>query len=240
MKGDPVTLAEKFRGKFVVFDGVDGSGKSTQRDRVAEAFKQTGLPVELCDDPGGTQIGDRIRSVLLDHDLSTMDINCETLLFMASRAQLVAEVLRPALEQNKTVLCSRFVSATCAYQGAAGADPKRVMELAGFAIGETWPHVTLVIDVDPKEGFRRTDRKPQHAGKNREKVTRRIAGQRTLFTDTQSDAMEARSLDFHRRVRQMFLSLHGYYPTPVLMVDGHGDIDTIHQRILEVLGSVIL
>ncbi|MGD2108796.1 MAG: dTMP kinase [Phycisphaerae bacterium] len=240
MESDVAKLAEKFRGKFVVFDGVDGSGKSTQRDRVAEAFTAVGLPVQRCDDPGGTEVGDRIRAVLLEHDLSTMDIKCETLLFMASRAQLVAEVIRPALEAHKTVLCSRFVSATCAYQGAAGDDPKRVLELAAFAIGDTWPDVTVLIDVDPKEGFGRTDRIPQHAGKNREKVARRTAGQRTLFTDTQTDAMEARPLKFHREVRKIFLGVGDYYPTPVVVVDGSGDEETVHHRILEALGRVTL
>jgi len=90
-------LATKLPGKFIVLDGPDGAGKSTQRDRLAEMLTETGLNVVLCRDPGGTVIGDRIRSVLLDYDLSTMDVHCETLLFMASRAQLLGEVIKPAL-----------------------------------------------------------------------------------------------------------------------------------------------
>lgn len=228
------TLAEKLRGKFVVFDGPDGSGKSTQRQRLADALEGGGLQVVCCRDPGGTEIGDRIRSILLDHDLTNMDAACETMLFMASRAQLVAEVIRPALSAGKTVLCDRFITSTCAYQGAAGFEPKRVIELARLAIGDCWGDITLVFDVDIEEGFARIGRKPHHAGKNR----RRSAGEGTLFSGSQPDAMEARSIEFHRKVRDLFLSVHEYYPTPVITLDGRGDVETVHQRVLAELGRV--
>ncbi|MGB2986631.1 MAG: dTMP kinase [Phycisphaerae bacterium] len=231
---DITTLCERLQGRFVVFDGPDGAGKSTQRDRLVDALNEAGVGVVSCRDPGGTEIGDRIRSVLLDHDLSTMDVNCETLLFMASRAQLVAEVIQPALEANKTVLCDRFVTSTCAYQGAAGYDPRRVVELARFAIGEYWPDLTIILDVDAAEGFERIGRKPHHAGKHRQ----RSAGEATLFDGSRPDAMEARSIEFHRRVREMFLKVHEYYPRPVVTVDGRGDIDTVHQHVLEALSRV--
>ena len=97
MTPDLSTLVDKLRGRFLVFDGPDGAGKSTQRQLVADALQAAGGDVVSCRDPGGTAIGDRIRSVLLDHDLSEMDVNCETLLFMASRAQLVTEIVKPAL-----------------------------------------------------------------------------------------------------------------------------------------------
>ena len=89
-----------------------------------------------------------------------MDVNCETLLFMASRAQLVAEIIQPAIKRGETVLCDRFVTSTCAYQGAAGYDPKRVIELAHFAIDDCWPDVTIIIDVDTEKGSDRIGRKP--------------------------------------------------------------------------------
>ena len=107
-------------GKFIVLDGPDGAGKSEQHRLLAKTLEQAGIDVESCRDPGGTEIGDRIRKVLLDYDLSTMNVSCEALLFMASRAQLIAERIRPALDAGKTVLCDRFVTSTCAYQGAAG------------------------------------------------------------------------------------------------------------------------
>ncbi len=230
------TLAEKLRGKFVVLDGPDGAGKSTQHKRLDKELTETGIETLSCRDPGGTTIGDRIRAVLLDHDLADMDVSCETLLFMASRAQLLAEIVKPALAENKTVLCDRFVTSTCAYQGAAGYDPKRVIELARFALSDCWPTVTIVIDVDVEKGFDRIGRKPSHAGKNR-----KLADQGpTLFTGVEPDAMEARPLEFHRRVREVFQSVGDYYPTPVVVIDGDGDADTVYQRILEGLNNVAL
>ena len=227
-------LIEALRGKFIVFDGPDGCGKSTQHKRVEESLAAAGLEVVSCRDPGGTAIGDRIRSVLLDHDLSDMDVSCETMLFMASRAQLVAEVILPALEEGKAVLCDRFITSTCAYQGAAGYDPKYVIELARLAVGECWPHLTVILDVEPAIGFERIGRKPHHAGKRR----REPAGGAPLLSGAVPDAMEARPIDFHRRVRKLFLDVHRYYPTTVMTVDGNGDANTVHQRILECLARV--
>lgn len=222
------------RGRFIVLDGLDGSGKSSHHRRLESELVAAGLSVASCRDPGGTAIGDRIRSVLLDYDLSEMDVNCEAMLFMASRAQLVTEVIRPALAAGKTVLCDRFVSSTCAYQGAAGYDPRRVIELARFAIGDCWPHVTVLLDIDPEIGFRRIGRKPHHSGKNR----KRAAGESTLIEGTGTDAMEARPIEFHRRVRRLFQEIHAYYPTPVISVDASADAETVYQRILEGLSRV--
>jgi dTMP kinase len=235
---DVVTLTSKLRGKFIVFDGPDGCGKSTQRQLVADALQGAGADIVCCRDPGGTEIGDRIRSVLLDYDLSKMDVNCEALLFMASRAQLVREIIEPALKDGKTVLCTRFISATCAYQGAAGYDPRRVIELGRFAIGDRWPDLTVILDVDVDQGFQRIGRKAHHVGKHR----KRHSGQPTLFQheDAESlpDAMEARPIEFHRKVRRLFLEVHEYYPTPVVTVDARGAEDEVHQRVLECLANV--
>ena len=231
---DLSTLVEKLRGRFLVFDGPDGAGKSTQRALLADALMAGGGDVESCRDPGGTIIGDRIRSVLLDHDLSGMDVNCETLLFMASRAQLVREVIKPALEAKRIVLCDRFVTSTCAYQGAAGFDQQRVIDLARFAIDDCWPDLTLIIDVAAEDGFARTGRNTGDVGKNRKKSS----GQPLLFDGSQTDAMEARPMKFHRRVRDMFRGVHEYYPRPVVLVDGNGDQETVHARILGELNRV--
>jgi dTMP kinase len=230
---DVDTLAEQLAGKFLVFDGPDGAGKSTQSRLMADRLKAAGVTVASCRDPGGTEIGDRIRSVLLDHDLSTMDVGCETMLF-ASRAQLVSEIIKPALEARKTVLCDRFVTSTCAYQGAGGYDPRRVIELARLAIGDVWPDTTVVLDIEPEEGFGRIGRKPHHAGKHR----RKTAGKATLFDGGLPDAMEARSIEFHRRVRRIFLQVHEFYAAPVITVDGRGDPETVFERVVECLTHV--
>ena len=126
----PADCFQRLRGKFIVFDGVDGAGKGAQLERLKAELESRNLAAIRTRDPGGTVLGDRIRHVLLDFDLSRMDPSCEAFLFMASRAQLVREVIRPALAAGKTCLGDRYVSATCAYQGAAGYDPRRVVELA--------------------------------------------------------------------------------------------------------------
>jgi dTMP kinase len=229
-----VTLKEKLSGRFIAFDGPDGSGKGTQLDLLETHVRNEGLEVVRAKDPGGSEIGERIRHVLLGHDLSTMDVRCETFLFMASRAQLVGEVVEPALAAGKVVLCDRFISATCAYQGAAGYDVNRVIELGRFAVGETWPHLTIILDVSAEEGFARTGRKPHHAGRNRKNHD----DQGLLLADAQPDAMEARPLAFHRKVRQNFLNLPTSYPGRVEIVAGLGTPEEVHQRIMEVVRRV--
>jgi len=233
-----LSLKEKLTGKFIVFDGPDGSGKGTQIRMLAEELTSQGLEVVLAKDPGGTEIGDRIRAVLLRHDLSKMDVRCETLLFMASRAQLISEVITPAVKAGKVVICDRFISATCAYQGAAGYEIDCIIEISKFAIGDTWPQLTLVVDLPAEEGFRRTGRKPHHAGKKRQ--NNNDAHQGLLLDDIEPDAMEARPLAFHRKVRQLFLDLPGRYPSKVEVIDGSGSPAQVHQCIMETLTRVDL
>lgn len=225
---------ESLRGKFVVFDGVDGAGKGAQIRRLTERLSAHGLEFITARDPGGTVIGDRIRHVLLDYDLSQMDPRCEALLFMASRAQLVREVIEPARAAGWACVCDRYVSATCAYQGAVGVDPRGIIDLARFAIGATWPDMTLVIDLPPSKGLERTGRHPQATKKRG-----RVPGQQQLFHDVCEDAMEARPLDFHERVRENFLQLPSYYPTPVEIVDGSGTVDEVQARVMEALARAI-
>ncbi len=196
-------------------------------------LQAAGGDIVHCKDPGGTDFGNMIRSILLTHDLSKMDVRCETFLFMASRAQLVGEVVEPAIKARQTVLCDRFISSTCAYQVAAGYDAKRVLELGNYAVGDTWPDLTVILDVSADEGFKRTGRRPSHAGKNRDKHV----GQGMLLDDVQHDAMEARPLEFHRRVRNAMVKLPEIYPRPVIVLDGGGDVEDIHQRIWEAVCS---
>lgn len=217
------------RGKFIVVDGPDGSGKSTQLERLTTYIQSLGGQCTRARDPGGTEIGDRIRHVLLGYDLSTMDPRCETLLFMASRAQLVAEVVRPALAAGHTVICDRFISATCAYQGAAGMPVADVIDLGRQAVGDTWPDLTIVLDLPPEVGFERTGRKPHHVNRKND------VGQLNMFDGATADAMERRPLEFHRRVRDGFRQLPAVYPAPVVVVDADRDADTVWTDVLEAL-----
>lgn len=206
------SLKTKLPGKFVVFDGPDGSGKGTQIRLLTQRLTREGVPFQTAIDPGGTRIGDQIRSILLDHDLSEMDVRCETLLFMASRAQLVGEIIVPALRAGKAVICDRFISATCAYQRAAGSDVERIIELGRFAVGRTWPDLTVIIDVPAEVGFERIARK--------------------------HDAMESRPMAFHRKVHDLFVNLPDGYPGQVELIDGTGSPEDVHERVLEVLSRV--
>ncbi|MBP7934737.1 MAG: dTMP kinase [Phycisphaerae bacterium] len=228
-----MTLKEKLAGKFIVFDGPDGSGKGTQLRLLAEELRRQGAEVVLGKDPGGSEIGDRIRAILLRHDLSLMDVRCETMLFMASRAQLVGEVIEPALKAGKIVLCDRFISATCAYQGAAGYDIQRIIKLGSFAVGDTWPHLTVVVDIPVEEGFRRTGRNPSGAPRRRTD-----ANQGLLLADIEPDAMEIRPIAFHRKVRKLFLELPPEYPGKVVVIDGSGAQSDVHRQVMETIERV--
>lgn len=219
-------------GRFIVIDGPDGAGKGTQLERLKALVEAAGGSWVYAKDPGGTVIGDRIRHVLLGYDLSEMDVRCETLLFMASRAQLVAEVIRPALAAGRTVLGDRFISATCAYQVAAGFPIEEVIALGRLAVGDTWPDLTIVLDVPPEVGFQRTGRKPQHSGKRRRSAR---GDQLNLLHDADVDAMERRSYDFHRQVRENFRNLPRRYPRPVVVIDATPEPDAVFARIREAL-----
>jgi len=225
----------RLAGRFLVIDGPDGCGKGTQIERLKALVTQQGGQWVYAKDPGGTAVGDRIRHVLLGYDLSEMDARCETLLFMASRAQLVAEVIRPALAAGKTVIGDRFISATCAYQVAAGFPRDEVIALGRLAVGDTWPDLTIVLDVPPEVGFARTGRTPQRVGAHKRKKNH-DRDQLNIFGDSAAhDAMERRPLEFHRRVRELFQGLPAVYPAPVAVIDGTPDPDTVFAAIQEAL-----
>ncbi len=222
--------AGSFSGRFIVIDGPDGVGKTSQLAALADRLRPLDVPVITVHDPGDTPAGDLIRQILLSPNGAILDKRTETLLFMASRAQLVAEKIRPALGGGAAVLCDRFISATCAYQGAAGVDLDAILELGRFAVGDTWPDLTVVLDLPAEEGLRRIGVAGQDSAA-RGSRTRDSVWQGMLFRDAVADSMEARSLDFHRRVREIFRALPGRYPRPVELVDASGDPRTVHDRV---------
>ena len=223
---------KKFTGKFIVLDGPDGCGKSSQLELLAEYLSEEGVETVKTHDPGGTKIGEQIRHLLKYGAKGAMDVNTETILFMASRAQLVAEVIKPALEEGKTVLCDRFISSTCAYQGSSGYPLEKIIELGKFAIGDIWPNLTILIDVPAEEGCGRTGRKPyQKSIKNHND-----ANQSHLFENSALDRFDSKPLDYHRKVRKWFLMLENKYPGVVKVVDGsNAGVETVHERIKQVI-----
>jgi len=226
-------LKNKFSSKFIVLDGPDGCGKSTQLELLAKYFDKEGAEVVKTHDPGGTLIGNQIRHLLKYGAKGAMDVNTETMLFMASRAQLVAEVIKPAIEEGKTVLCDRFISSTCAYQGSSGYPLEKIIELGRLAVGDVWPNLTIIIDIPTKEGLERTGRKPHQKSIENHKD----ANQSHLFENATPDRFDSKPLEYHRKVRKWFLMLkEKKYPGIIEIVDGsNANIEAVHEKIKQVI-----
>jgi dTMP kinase len=181
-------------GKFVVFDGPDGSGKSTQFRRFADAARAAGVEVVEVREPGGTPIGEKIRTILLDPSNAEMTVRAEMLLYMASRAQLFAQRIEPALRGGALVLADRFVSSTLAYQGAAsGMDEDDIVAVGRVATGNHVPDLTVVFDVSTDVALSRLS---------------------PLL-----DRMEGKGREFHMRVRAGYLSQAERWPDRYVVVD---------------------
>lgn len=198
-------------GKFIVIDGPDGAGKTTQTQLLAEFLSQAGLDVCRIRDPGGTDIGDEIRTILLDRRHAGMSVQCELMLYMASRAQLAGEVIAPALANGKCVLGDRYVSSTIAYQGAGGADTRAISQAARIAVGDTMPDLTVILDIDPEVGLARATK------------------------DGQADRIESKTIEYHRRVREIFLSQAKNDPRRHTVISGEGSVDEIQQQLRKTL-----
>lgn len=217
-------LADRLRGKFLVFDGPDGSGKSTQLVRFIDAAERGGLHVCEVREPGGTHIGEEIRKVLLDakHEKShPMDLRCEMLLFMASRAQLIAQRVEPAIARGELVIADRFISSTLAYQGTAGGLPiPDILAVGRVALGRYWPNLVVVFDVDEQTARQRMN--PLLRGKE--------------FDDSK-DRIESKGDAFHRRVRQGYLDQANQDPNRYLVIDATRDPDPIYRDLISGIGQ---
>lgn len=223
-------LARRLAGKFVVLDGPDGSGKSTQVGRLAEFLTGAGCKVTCVRDPGDTELGNHIRQILLEARGTRIAPMTETLLFMASRAQLIEEKIKPALDAGGVVLCDRFVSATLAYQGASGVDPLIILDLAEAAVQGYWPDLTVIVDVPAAVGLERTGQRDQLL------VKKKAAPGPTLF----GDRFEARSLQYHEAVRRNFRELVKEYPHPVVVVAGDRPAEEVTAEIVDALQKFFL
>ena len=228
MSEAPSNWLTKLRRRFVVFDGPDGCGKTTQFDRFCHEARTAGVEVCPVRDPGGTEIGDQIRRILLDpHNHDHIDVRCEMLLFMASRAQLVTQTIAPALRDGKLVLADRFISSTLAYQGAAGGmDRAEILDVGRAALGNCWPHLVIIFDVDMDTAAARLAASPKVKQHGRFEVDAP-----TLF----SDRMEVKGAQYHHAVRNGYLQQIEQDPQHYLKINAAPDADTVFQSLLAAL-----
>jgi dTMP kinase len=198
------------RPPFLVLEGGEAAGKSTQIDAVAAALHGAGWDVTITREPGGTSIGRRIRDVLLDPSSDPMDPRTEALLYAADRAQHVSEVIRPALEAGRAVVSDRFVDSSLAYQGIArGLGVDEIFDISAWATGHLLPDLVVYLDLSPAAAFERMGRG--------------------------LDRIENQGVEFHSGVRDAYLEIASNYPQRFEVVDASGDPSQVRERVVDVL-----
>lgn len=199
---------------FITIEGPDGSGKTTQVAPLSEYLIQSGYQVLITREPGGTVIGDQIRRILSDLKNTGMHPRSETLLFLAARAQLVEEVIKPHLEKGFVVLCDRYADSTMAYQGYGHQNEiQQISSLISFATGGLKPDLTLLLDLDAQTGLKRKARGDEW------------------------NRLDAYSLEFHERVRQGYATLVEEEPERWVVIDAEQPADRIQEIIRKVVGE---
>ena len=203
------------RGLFITFEGPDGSGKSTQIARLTDFLRASGHDIILTREPGGTAISEQIRNLVLDPANKEMAPVAEALLYAASRAQHVAQKIRPALKEGKTVICDRFVDSSYAYQGAARGLGNAVRIINSYAIDGVMPDLTVLLLIDPAE--------------SKARIEARIA----KGEEAEADRLELEKLDFHTRVYEGYQALAAEDPERIICLDASASIETLEKQIRE-------
>lgn len=199
---------------FISFEGPEGSGKSTVIRQVSRALEETGFPILLTREPGGTPIAEEIRQIILDQKNTSLDARAEALLYAASRRQHLVEKIWPSLQAGKVVLCDRFLDSSLAYQGVGrdlGIDD--VLKINMFATEGTFPDLTIYFDLDPALGLERINK--------------------TLGREI--NRLDCEQLSFHQKVRQGFLEIAQIYPQRIKIVDASLPLDTVTKQVLDLL-----
>lgn len=202
------------QGYFITFEGGDGAGKSTQIKKLKDYLETKGFDVILTREPGGTNIGEKIRNIILDPENKEMSAVTEAMLYAASRAQHVSEVIGPAIDSGKIVICDRFVDSSIAYQGYGRGLGDSVGVINSYAIGKYMPHMTFLLKLNPQAGSRRIE--------GREK-----------------DRIELESASFHQTVFDGYEALEKMYPDRIVGIDASGTIEEIELKIREHVNALI-
>lgn len=201
-----------YTGKFITLEGIEGVGKTTNREYIRSLLEQSGKPCVETREPGGTPLGEALREMLLEHKHEGMSSDAELLMMFASRAEHLHKIILPALEAGKNVLCDRFTEATYAYQGGGrGINDKKIAELENWVQGELRPDLTIILDA------------PVETGRDR-------AGRRSA-----PDRIEKEQNDFFERVRQTYLQLANHYPHRIAVVDASVALEQVQDQIYHVM-----
>ena len=201
-----------YTGKFITLEGIEGVGKTTNREYIRSLLEQSGKPCVETREPGGTPLGEALREMLLEHKHEGMSSDAELLMMFASRAEHLHKVILPALEAGNNVLCDRFTEATYAYQGGGrGINDKKIAELENWVQGELRPDLTIILDA------------PVETGRDR-------AGRRSA-----PDRIEKEQNDFFERVRQTYLQLANHYPHRIAVVDASIALEQVQKQIYQVM-----
>ena len=214
------------RGKFITFEGLDGCGKTTQMEKLAALLRAEGIEVITTREPGGTEIGERIRTVLLDSRTAGLDPMAEMALMFASRAQQIAQVILPALEAGKWVLCDRYTDSTEAYQGGGrqlGGDA--VLELHKVLCRGLWPDLTILMDSEVDHSVKRARRRNKAASDGAQPDENRF---------------EQESYAFFTRVHNAYLAIARREPQRVAVVDARQPAEVVHPQIVQIVGERLL
>jgi dTMP kinase len=204
-------------GLFIAFEGGDGAGKSTQAALLCDALGSRGLSVLRTREPGGTPIGEKLRSLVLDHGHGTIDARTEALMFAAARAAHASQVIRPALAAGQVVITDRYIDSSVAYQGAGrGLGAEGVLSLNEWATEGLHPDLTVLLDVEPSDGRQR-----------------RIAGAAA------EDRLESEPDAFHSTIRHAFLDLAAAAPSSYLVLPARSGIEALAAQILERVESLL-
>lgn len=206
-------------GLFIAFEGGDGAGKSTQAALLTQAMSDAGRTVLRTREPGGTPVGEKLRSLVLEHGQGEIDAKTEALIFAAARAAHATQVISPAVARGEIVISDRYADSSIAYQGAGrGLGTEAIVKLNDWATSGLWPDLTVLLDVSPAEGRER-----------------RTAG------DAAEDRMESEPDDFHATIRAAFLDLAAANPQRYLVLPANGAVSelaqTIQDRVTTLLGT---